>query len=293
MDSSCSASSCSNPSWRAASLAYLQSSRQPPVAAALVASAAATLINPYGWRIYAVAHDLATQSGALNKITELQALPFRDLPSYIVLLLAMASVAVLAVNRRLLSFEGALLAFATVASFRSQRDAWLMAAAAAAILPRAIPAVRSAAETTSWKAVRLGLLMAVAFTWLSFKIVVMNNTVLEAKLAQFMPVAAVQNIQQNHYAGPLFNDFNWGGYLIWNLRMPVSMDGRQNVYGDQRMDRSLDTWSGKPDWASDPNLATAGIVIGPTESALVQLLRTDSRFHLAYEDKNAAVFTRR
>src|SRR5205085_4765252 len=46
-----------------------------PLAATFAFSLMATLANPYGWRIYAVAHDLATQSGALNKIGELQAIP--------------------------------------------------------------------------------------------------------------------------------------------------------------------------------------------------------------------------
>jgi hypothetical protein len=53
------------------------------------------------------------------------------------------------------------------------------------------------------------------------------------------------------------------------------------------------TWDGAPDWAADPDLRKAGLVIGPVTAPLTQLLRLDPRFELAYEDKLAAVFVAR
>jgi hypothetical protein len=50
------------------------------------------------------------------------------------------------------------------------------------------------------------------------------------------------------------------------------------------------TWNAEPDWASDPQLKAAGLVIGPVKAALTQLLRLDPRYQLVYEDKVAAVF---
>jgi hypothetical protein len=114
----------------------------------------------------------------------------------------------------------------------------------------------------------------------------------ERQTAQ-LPVGAVDFIRTQNYSGPVFNDFNWGGYLIWNLRMPVSIDGRANVYGDQRIVRSLATWNGAPDWHTDPDLQSAGLVIGPNSAPLTQLLRTDPHFQLAYQDKVTAVFVAR
>ncbi len=49
---------------------------------ALAGSLLATLANPFGWRIYQAAYELATQAGALNKVSELQALPFRAMPDF-------------------------------------------------------------------------------------------------------------------------------------------------------------------------------------------------------------------
>ena len=258
--------------------------------AALVASGLATLVNPYGWRIYAVAHDLATQAGALNKVSELQSLPFRGITDFLILLLAMGSAAALARSGRYVSFETGLLVFAAILSFRSQRDIWVIAIVAAAILASSItrrkPAEGTPWKTDAWMAACVAALLLVA----SFHLMRLSNDKLENQLAQSLPIRAVEVVRERGYQGPLFNTFDWGGYLIWKLRMPVSLDGRQNLYGDPRMDRSVATWSGAPDWASDPELKSAGLVIGPTSAPLTQLLKTNSHFQLAYEDKLATIF---
>jgi hypothetical protein len=267
--------------------------RARPLLIALAASIAATLANPYGWRLYTVARDLATQSGALDKITELQAIPFRDPAAYLVLLLAIASAAVLGWQRRILSFEAALLAFAALLSFRSQRDVWILAIVAAAILAPSLPKARKASELPSPGVGAAAFVVAVLIIAVTFRLFGINNADLRARLEQHMPVRAVDFVRQHGYRGPLFNEFNWGGFLIWDLRIPVAIDGRQNVYGDQRMDRSVATWGGQPDWASDPDLTSSRLVIGPVHTPLTQLLRRDSHYQLVYEDKIAAIFTAR
>jgi hypothetical protein len=258
-----------------------------------IACVLATLANPYGWRIYRIAYDLGTQFGALSKVTELSALPFRKLDDWLVLLLALAAVGVLARARRIAFFESVLLAFAIYVSFRSQRDLWVGVIAASAILAGGLAGddknrFQLTAAFVPIVAVATGLAVALGFCALH-----VNNAGLNAKLAGDLPVRAVEVVKEKGWSGPLYNDYNWGGYLIWALRMPVSMDGRQNVYGDEQLDRSERTWSGQPEWASDPDLRKAGLVIGPARASLTQLLRVDPRFELAYEDNLAAVFVAR
>ena len=60
--------------------------------------------------------------------------------------------------------------------------------------------------------------------------------------------------------------------------------------GDQRIERSVNTWSGLRGWESDPELMKARLVIGGVNHALTNLMRTDSRFRLVYEDSIAVVF---
>ncbi len=53
--------------------------------------------------------------------------------------------------------------------------------------------------------------------------------------ATFVPVDAANFIDQNHLAGPMFNLYNEGGYLIWPLwpEQKVFLDGRSEVYRGQ------------------------------------------------------------
>ena len=271
--------------------------------ATLLASLIATFANPFGWHIYRVAYDLAAQPGVFNKISELQAVPFRAPSDFLLLFFALASTAALARSKRIPLFETGLLLFAVYLSFRSQRDVWIMAVAAAAILAAAIPSQRDATSATPSTnnnptqppafAVPAALLLTLIASLLGFRAMHINNTRLAGFQSRDLPVKAVDFVQQHHLSGPLFNDYGWGSYLIWSLKIPVSIDGRAALYGDPRIDRSVSTWSGEPDWHSDSQLTHANLVIGPLKSPLTQLLRLDPHFQLVYEDKQAAVFIAR
>ena len=268
-----------------------------PVAITFVACLLATLVNPYGWGIYKVAHDLAAQPGVLDHVNELQAIPFRILTDYCVLLLAIAAVVALARYRRLRLFETALLGMAFLLAFRSQRDVWIMAAVATAVIASSLTNLESPPDfeiepRRRGFAPALLLIPVVACLLLlaGFRVMDVNNGRLGLQLALDLPVDAAKAIKSAGYTGPLFNDYGWGGYLMWSLREPVSIDGRAALHGDQRMDRFSSTWDGAPDWISDRELAAAGVVIGPVKAPLIQLLRLDPRFKLVYEDKVAAVF---
>jgi hypothetical protein len=110
------------------------------------------------------------------------------------------------------------------------------------------------------------------------------------------PAAAAEFIERRGSSGPLYNYFDWGGYLIWRLpQLPVAIDGRTLVHGEARILAHVDTWQGKSGWRTDPELAAAKIVVGPRDTPLASLLRLDDRFTLAYEDRDgpAVVFERR
>jgi hypothetical protein len=105
------------------------------------------------------------------------------------------------------------------------------------------------------------------------------------------PAEAVKFVRSSGLPGPLYNSLDWGGYLIWSLpELPVSMDGRTNLHGDERIANSLATWSGSAAWEKDPELFRARVIIAQTVKPLTHLLRRHPRYKLVYEDKTAAVF---
>ena len=260
---------------------------------ALTASLLATCANPYGWHIYRTVYELATAPGGMDKITELFAIPFRSLPDWCVLLFAMGATAALGKAGRLLPFETALLTFAAYFSFRSQRDVWVLVVVAVAIVASSLPGRERARIRVPRSAAPLVLLASLLMLVGGFRVLHADNRVLAHLLEQQMPVKAVEAIRERGYAGPLYNDYNWGGYLMWSLRMPVNIDGRGSLYGDQAIDTSSSTWGAGPDWDSDPQLRSANMVIGPAMMPLSQVLRMESNWQLAYEDKVAAVFIRK
>ena len=260
------------------------------ILAAMVASLAATLVNPYGWKIYKTAFELATQPGVLDKIAELQSIPFRFLSDDCVLLLALGGAAALAWRREVKVFETLFLLLGAYLSFRSRRDIWIVVTAATAVIAGGIGTRAAVGRRRYWFLGPITALVTGLIVGIGFLCMHLNNAVLSTRLADDLPVKAVAFVNDHGLGGPIYNDYGWGGYLMWGLRRPVSIDGRAGVQGTERLDRYGNTWAADPSWSTDPDLQKAGVVIGPVKSPLMQVLRMDSRFRLAYEDKLAAVF---
>jgi len=63
---------------------------------------------------------------------------------------------------------------------------------------------------------------------------------------KIFPVAAVDWLETSEIKGNMFNDYNWGGYLIWHLRdTPVFVDGRTDLFGDEILNDYVDVFSGQ------------------------------------------------
>ena len=253
---------------------------------------AATLATPYHLKLYRPVLEITQQTGVYQFVTELQSMNFRHPAHWIVLGLVLWAAYRLGAQSVRRAFPPLFLLAGVALSFRSTRDAWVAALAAVTILAL----VRPAAEIVQEQALpKLGMLavflLACCLTFFLAKRYDLSERSLQNEVEKSYPIAASRIVQERGYQGPLYNHFNWGGYLIWRLpNLPVSMDGRTNVYGEERIQRALDTWIGKPGWATDPELSAAGIVIADVTMPLCSLLRLDQRFELVYEDAVAAVF---
>jgi len=252
-----------------------------------------TLLNPYGWRIYQIAYQLASQRGVLSKVAEMAALPFRGYDDFLFLFTVLAGVGALAWSRRFPVFETSLLALGAIISFRSERDIWFLILLAVIVMAEALPSRPEQDIAVPTVALPVIAVVVLAALWLGGFVFQLNDAVLKKQVAEGLPVHAVEAIKDKGYPGPIFNDYSWGGYLIWHLRnMPPSIDGRAALQGDEMLARSGQTWGGQPGWDTDPDLKAAGVVLAPVHLPLTQLLREDPQFKLVYEDKLAAVFVR-
>jgi hypothetical protein len=261
-----------------------------------VACTAATLLTPYHVFIYRVIVEYATQPGPYRFINELKALEFRDLPDWI--MLAFAGAAAFALGRRPQQgyFDMLLLALSAFLAFRMRRDMWVVIVAALYLLSTRPHSGILPEQRFEWTSVRAGLVaVGVALLLLlTFAIRNVSNTNLERETAKIYPVEAAKVVAAKGYAGPLYNDFNWGGYLIWALpQHPVALDGRTNLHGDERILRFGRIWAGSPTYRDDPDLSAAGVVMAGAEMPLAGLLKLDERFELVHQDDVALVFVRK
>jgi hypothetical protein len=256
---------------------------------------AATFLTPYHYHLYAVVVEHASQRVTLRYVTEMQALGFRDWADWAVLFLAGAAAFSLGRRRQLSTFDLLLLAAAAWFTFRARRDIWFLTLAAVAVIATSGPAGAVARPFLPTR--RQALAGAAALCCLVLAGWVFANTGdrLQPILEKDYPVQAVRWIKDHHPAGPLFNHYNWGGYLIWELpELPVSMDGRANLHGDDRLQRATVTWFGQPGWDEDPDLVSARLILSLADEPLTALLRKEpARFEVVYEDKQAVLFVPR
>ncbi|HXV42621.1 MAG TPA: hypothetical protein VEC96_06130 [Anaerolineae bacterium] len=110
-----------------------------------------------------------------------------------------------------------------------------------------------------------------------------------------LPAKAVQFIQENKPTGPLFNSYNWGGYLIFKLwpDYPVYIDGRTDLYDDAFIRRYLDVVAGGEGWQQTLDEDGINLVLIESGSTLARFLKGDSAWSILYQDEMATVFARR
>ncbi len=116
---------------------------------------------------------------------------------------------------------------------------------------------------------------------------------IDAARRDTMPVEAVAYLQERHLPGPIFNSYNWGGYLIWTARdYPVYVDGRTDLYGDDLLGIYLSTALAQEGW--EANLDAAGInsVLIERTSPLAGVLALSEGWERVYQDNLAVIFVR-
>jgi hypothetical protein len=117
---------------------------------------------------------------------------------------------------------------------------------------------------------------------------------LEGQVEAESPVKAVAYINANHLAGPMLNDYTFGGYLIWAApEYPVMMDGRTDLY---EWSGFLGEFGGWATFQSDPDLLLKKYkvnfcLLGST-SQMVHILPLLHEWKQVYSDNNSVIFVR-
>jgi hypothetical protein len=115
----------------------------------------------------------------------------------------------------------------------------------------------------------------------------------ETEAARF-PAAAVAFLSTHRPPGPLFNYYDWGGYLIWKLYpgVPVYIDGRADLYGDAFMDGFARTYDLTNHWQAPLESWQIRTVLVPPSAPLASVLDSGAGWKQIYADPQAVILTK-
>ena len=116
----------------------------------------------------------------------------------------------------------------------------------------------------------------------------------EADQAGSLPVGAVAYLREAAPPGPIFNNYNWGGYLIWALpQYPVFVDGRTDLFDDDFLRQYLSIYLGEEGWQEKLDSHGINLILIEPDTQLARQLIRQSAWEQVYADDVAVVFSRR
>jgi hypothetical protein len=252
-----------------------------------------TCVGPYSYRLYVIAFEYGSSTFPYAYIREFGALSFRGYADFVQLLLTGFAFFALGRQKKLDLFLMALLSAASVVGFRAQRDSWFICIPAAACLAMSWQRVERDSSDNIAETVGVAVIVALLILLYARGMDITSQN-LRLAIAERYPVRAINFLRDHPQPGPVYNTFDWGGFISWEMpEYPVAIDGRTDLYGDEIDSRFYMTENGDPSWVDDPYLNEAKLVLIPRQKPLASLLKSDSRFTLIYEDSLAMVFVRR
>jgi len=304
--------------------------RARAMAVAWLASAMATLVNPFGWRLHAHIYRYLSDRYLMNRIDEFKSPDFHGWAERCFAVILMLVLIAFAGHRKKLRLSHLLVALLAVyAGFYSSRNlpvsSMLLVLIAGPMLWENFVSLADKPGAWQWlrrRTVRIskfsdrmgaqemqlrGHLWPVVSVAFAFAICLQGGWLGSRQLIharfdpQKVPVAAVTYLQKEFEGKglgtePVFSTDAWGGYLIYCLypSRKVVVDDRHDLYGSGRIRQYLILTQAEPGWRSVLERWRIRTALLPTDSTLANLLRELPRdWRVAYEDNVAVVFERR
>lgn len=260
------------------------------------------LINPYGWEILMFPIRVTSDRFVMDHVTEFLSPNFHDvLPFKYMLLLTIGA---LALSRTPLNvIEVSLLLLVSYMALYSARHVSLFAIVVAPILLRNLETILNQFPDgiLQFYRKRVENLLAIdrsvkGFLWPAGGIALMVSLAMAGSVAYSFdpakfPVAAVTFLKSERIAGNMFNNDEFGDYLIYAAPgYRVFMDGRSDMYGEKLGRAYLGVANALPAWKTVMEKYQISWVFFDTESPLTAALREQSEWQAIYSDRVATIF---
>lgn len=295
-----------------------------------VAAALATLVNPFGWHLHEHIYSYLSDRYLMNRIAEFRSPDFHGWGQrcfVVILLLTFLSLS----GRRSDSRYGRIrlshilvMLLAVYTGLLSSRNlpvsSMLLVLLAGPVLWENLASLAN--RPAAWPWLRKGMRRLVEFSsrmgeqetalrghvWPMVAVIATLAICLHGGLvgsrhlidvefdAKKVPAAAVDFLQKESNADPVFSTDSWGGYLIYRLypSREVVVDDRHDLYGSGRIREVLILMQGEPGWREVLDKWHIQTVLLPAGSTVPNLLRElPQDWRLAYEDDVAVVYEKR
>lgn len=252
----------------------------------------AIFVNPYGWRLVVYPFLITTQHAlTLANVQEWQSLDFHGFRGRAIFLLVAGLLVLRARSRRVWSwFDVACLGLSLLAALSYSRFLLFAGIVICPLLAAELGGLGEDKAELDKPLLNAAIIALVALFMVTH---VPSTEDLRRDAEAGYPVGAVAYLKQAPGGGRLFNDFNWGGYVEWNVReTPVFIDTRADafeqygVFGDYldviQMKQPLETLE----------KYGVGRVLMPKDAPVVYLLKRTPGWRVAYEDATATVLER-
>ncbi len=112
--------------------------------------------------------------------------------------------------------------------------------------------------------------------------------------ARVFPVTAADWLVEHPQSGNMFNDFNWGGYLLYRLwpEQKVFLDSQTDFYGEALVREYETAWTAADGWENALNAYAVDWAILPVAAPLSGTLQA-AGWQLIYQDETTVIFVRR
>ncbi|NDJ62639.1 MAG: hypothetical protein GYB67_16060, partial [Chloroflexi bacterium] len=273
------------------------------VALVTAVSVAALVINPYGLQMLLVPFETVGIGALRQFIQEWNSPNFQERQIWPFVGLLFGLIGAVGASKLRLDWTDFLLASGTgFLALLAGRNIAVFAVVATPILTYHLASILTergwvirSLRTVSPRIARLNaLLVGVVLIGAAARtLIVLDDETVQPAFAETLPIEAAAYIAAQQPAGPMFNSYNWGGYLLWALPdYPVFVDGRTDLYGDTFLIRYLQTTTARPGWRETLDEYGINLVVVENGGGLALQLREEPGWQLDYEDDLAALFVR-
>lgn len=267
-----------------------------------------TMINPVGWKLYQTAFGFLSSNYLVRHTVEYLPPGIADPFGWIFFLVVTAIIVVFLIKRKKLQVVDVMQGFVWAGmGLMSARHIPI----AVLVLLATLAKLMSHTNDQGAVSTRNRVLQSSAMPQLKKPSVVTNGLIIAGMIgcgylladkadysfseASF-PVNALNAIRAAPPGGNMFNEFTWGGYILFESipNGKVFIDGQTDFYGEKLAREYVTIRQAAPGWELLLDKYAVNWVILPPDAPLVTALRTfPSAWNTLYEDKIAIVLTRK